>query len=137
MPVANKNKTKSGKTSPSGGKGAAKTMAANSEKVKVAAKKPLFSREKSFQSYLYRVLKQVHPEIGISRDSMNTMNSIILSLYTQLSQEASSFSRKTKSQTLSAQDVQAAAKIVLPQELANHAVNDGATAVIKYDNAKK
>ena len=34
-------------------------------------------RKETFALYIYKVLKQVHPEIGISRRAMNIMNSFM------------------------------------------------------------
>jgi len=34
-------------------------------------------RVETFSLYIYKVLKQVHPEIGISKKAMNIMNSFI------------------------------------------------------------
>jgi histone H2B len=45
------------------------------------SKKPVVKRVKkrteTFAIYIYRVLKQVHPETGISKKSMSIMNSFI------------------------------------------------------------
>ena len=135
MPVSKKNIT-----SPKPAKKAVQKAVADKDgqKVKVVgAKKPLFAKEKRFHSYLYKILKNVHPDLGISSESMNTINSAFLRLYTEIATEAASVSRKTNSQTLSALDVQTAAKIILPQELANHAINDGAQAIVKYTASRK
>jgi len=37
-----------------------------------------------FSLYIYKVLKQVHPEIGISKKAMNIMNSFINDTFDQL-----------------------------------------------------
>ena len=135
MPVSKKKIT-----SPKDGKKAVQKTVANKDENKVrvvGAKKPLFAKEKRFHSYLYKILKQVHPDLGISSESMNTINSAFLRLYTEVANEAGSVSRKTNSQTLSALDVQTAAKIILPQELANHAINEGAQAIVKYQASRK
>ena len=46
---------------------------------KKAARKaaPKRKRTETFSVYIYRVLKQVHPEIGISKKAMKIMNSFI------------------------------------------------------------
>ena len=135
MPVSKKKIT-----SPKDGKKAVQKTVANKDENKVrvvGAKKPLFAKEKRFHSYLYKILKQVHPDLGISSESTNTINSAFLRLYTEVANEAGSVSRKTNSQTLSALDVQTAAKIILPQELANHAINEGAQAIVKYQASRK
>ena len=38
----------------------------------------------TFAIYIYRVLKQVHPETGISKKSMNIMNSFINDVFEKI-----------------------------------------------------
>ena len=71
--------------------------------------KALFSKERNFQSYLYKIMKKVHPELGANKEAMETLNTVILSFYDQLAQEGMKVSRKVNSQTLKATDVQTAA----------------------------
>ena len=60
------------------------------------------------------------------------MNHMILDVYRKLSREAAQLSQKSGNQTLSARDVQSAAKILFPGEISKHAVSMGAEAVTKY-----
>ena len=46
-------------------------------KAKAADKKSRRRRVETFSIYIYKVLKQVHPDIGISKKAMNIMNSFI------------------------------------------------------------
>jgi histone H2B len=46
-------------------------------KVKSADRKSRRRRVETFSIYIYKVLKQVHPDIGISKKAMNIMNSFI------------------------------------------------------------
>ena len=62
---------------------------------------------------------------------MGTLNSIILHFYDELAKEAAEISRKSGSHTLRAIDVQTAAKIVLSHEVAAHAIDHGAKAVLR------
>jgi len=50
--------------------------------------------------YIYKVLKEIHPEIGISRKAMNVMNGFILDSFDQICQEASKLARYSKRQTI-------------------------------------
>ena len=113
------------------GKSAARTPAK-----KVAAKAPRATRHKkrveSFAVYIYRVLKQVHPETGISKKSMSIMNSFINDVFERIAGEASRLVRYNKRQTLSSREVQTAVRLILPGELARHAVAEGTKAVTKY-----
>ena len=74
----------------------------------------------------------MHPEVGISKAGMTTMNSIILEFYRNVAQEAQSLNGKVGRGRLPAQDIQSAIKIVVPGELCKHAVAQAATAITKY-----
>ena len=52
---------------------------ASASRARAAPKKaaPKRRRTETFSVYIYRVLKQVHPETGISKRSMSIMNSFI------------------------------------------------------------
>jgi histone H2B len=73
------------------------------------AKKPEISRKKkrveSVSVYIYRVLKQVHPETGISKRSMSIMNSFIHDIFEKIATESSKLVRYNKKQTLSSREV--------------------------------
>ena len=93
-----------------------------------AAKK----NQETYSVYIYRVLKQVHPETGISKRSMSIMNSFINDLFEKISTEAAKLVRYNKKQTLSSREIQTAVRLLLPGELAKHAVSEGTKAVTKY-----
>ena len=99
---------------------------------KVAAKR---RRTETFSVYIYRVLKQVHPETGISKKSMSIMNSFINDIFEKTASEASRLVRYNKKHTLSSREVQTAVRLLLPGELAKHAVSEGTKAVTKYSSA--
>ena len=84
--------------------------------------KKLFKQEENFTRSIYKVLKQVHPEVGISKAGMLTMNSIVLEFYKTVAKEAQSLNGKTGKNSLTAQDIQTAIKIVVPGELCKHAI---------------
>ena len=56
-------------------------------------KKKNRKRVETFALYIYKVLKQVHPEIGISRKAMSIMNSFIHDTFDKLALEASKLVR--------------------------------------------
>merc|ERR1712054_535349 len=60
-------------------------------------------RGETFSVYIYRVLKQVHPELGVSKKSMSIMNSFINDIFEKIAGEASRLVRSTRS-TLSPQE---------------------------------
>merc|ERR1712048_247426 len=91
-------------------------------------------RTESFAIYIYRVLKQVHPEVGISKKSMSIMNSFINDVFEKIAGESSRLVRYNKKQTLSSREVQTAVRLLLPGELAKHAVSEGTKAVTKFSS---
>ncbi len=92
-------------------------------------------RTETFSVYIYRVLKQVHPETGVSKRSMNIMNSFISDIFEKIALESSKLVRYNKKHTLSSREVQTAVRLLLPGELAKHAVSEGTKAVTKYSSA--
>jgi histone H2B len=92
-------------------------------------------RTETFSVYIYRVLRQVHPETGISKRSMHIMNSFINDIFEKIALESSKLVRYNKKHTLSSREVQTAVRLLLPGELAKHAVSEGTKAVTKYSSA--
>jgi histone H2B len=90
------------------------------------------TRHETFSVYIYKVLKQVHNDVGVSKKSMAIMNSFINDIFEKIALEASKLVRYNKKHTLSAREVQSAVKLLLPGELAKHAIIEGAKAVNKY-----
>ena len=88
-------------------------------------------RHETFSVYIYKVLKQVHQDTGISKRSMSIMNSFVFDLFERISLEASKLVRYNKKHTLTAREIQSAVKLLLPGELARHAVIEGAKSISK------
>ena len=74
----------------------------------------------------------MHPDIGISKKAMNIMNSFIHDTFDRVATEGSKLVRFNKRRALSSREVQSAVKLILPGELARHAVSEGTKAVTKY-----
>ena len=92
-------------------------------------------RVESYSTYIYKVLKQVHPDTGISKRGMSIMNSFIHDVFERICTQASTLSRYNKKKTLSSREVQTAVRLALPGELAKHAVSEGTKAVTKFTSA--
>ena len=111
------------------------TPATKQAKKPVAHKAGKRKRTETFSVYIYRVLKQVHPETGISKRSMHIMNSFINDIFEKIAMESSKLVRYNKKHTLSSREIQTAVRLLLPGELAKHAVSEGTKAVTKYSSA--
>jgi histone H2B len=103
------------------------------KKAKVGRKK---ARKQTYGTFIYRVLKQVHPDVGVSKKSMSIMNSFVNDLFERIAGEASRLAAINKRRTMSSREVQTAVRLLLPGELAKHAVSEGTKAVTKYTSSK-
>ena len=115
-------------------------MAKVNRKARPSGKKVGGRRKKpdtsTFKTYISRVLKQVHPKITISKKSMSIMNSFVTDTFDKVASEGGRLCKlNNKKQTLSSREIQTAIRLVLPGELAKHAVSEGTKAVTKFSNA--
>ena len=94
-------------------------------------------RRESYGLFIYKVLKQVHPDTGISRKAMGIMNSFINDIFERIAFEASRLALYSKRLTLSSREIQTAVKLLLPGELSKHAISEGTKAGSKYDQMIK
>ncbi|TRY72717.1 hypothetical protein TCAL_01138 [Tigriopus californicus] len=120
--------------SASGGK-AVKRVDKASKLVK-SDKKRSKKRKESYAIYIYKVLKQVHPDTGISSKAMSIMNSFVNDIFERIAGEASKLAHYNKRSTITSREVQTAVRLLLPGELAKHAVSEGTKAVTKYTAGK-
>jgi histone H2B len=77
-------------------------------------------RTETYSSYIYKVLKQVHPDTGISKKGMSIMNSFINDIFERIATEAGKLATYNKKATLSSREIQTAVRLMLPGELAKH-----------------
>jgi histone H2B len=110
------------------------------------AKKRTKKRTETYSTYIYKVLKQVfpcnsltfkvHPDTGISNKAMSIMNSFVNDIFERIAGEASKLAGYNKRSTISSREIQTAVRLILPGELAKHAVSEGTKAVTKYQSSK-
>ncbi|CAK9323244.1 unnamed protein product [Citrullus colocynthis] len=77
-------------------------------------KKKIKKSTETYKIYIFKVLKQVHPDIGISSKAMGIMNSFINDIFEKLAQEASKLARYNKKPTITSREIQTAVRLVLP-----------------------
>jgi histone H2B len=109
-----------------------KSAAKSSTKKSTDAKKRRKKRIETFSSYIYKVLKQVHPDVGISRKAMDIMNSFVNDTFDRLANEAIRLSRYANRATLTSREIQTAVRLLLPGELSKHAVSEGSKSIAKF-----
>ncbi|XP_055539909.1 histone H2A-like [Wyeomyia smithii] len=125
------------KTAPkTSGKAAKKSGKAQKNITKGDKKKKKPRRKESYAIYIYKVLKQVHPDTGISSKAMSIMNSFVNDIFERIAAEASRLAHYNKRSTITSREVQTSVRLLLPGELAKHAVSEGTKAVTKYTSSK-
>ncbi|CAD7091583.1 unnamed protein product [Hermetia illucens] len=91
---------------------AAKKAGKAQKNISKGDKKKKKRRKESYAIYIYKVLKQVHPDT------------------------ASRLAHYNKRSTITSREIQTAVRLLLPGELAKHAVSEGTKAVTKYTSSK-
>ncbi|KAF7791627.1 hypothetical protein EIP86_002646 [Pleurotus ostreatoroseus] len=172
-PASTASKAPAKTTTEKAAKKTAKTASAGGEEKKKRRK----VRKETYSSYIYKgrclcftmisaccaeaslvwrctVLKQVHPDTGISNKAMAILNSFVNDIFERIATEASSTSlcplqpslvpdrRKrtelasySKKSTISSREIQTAVRLILPGELAKHAISEGTKSVTKFSSA--
>ena len=118
------------------GKAAKKAGKAQKNISKDDKKKRRHRRKESYAIYIFKVLKQVHPDTGISSKAMSIMNSFVNDIFERIASEASRLAHYNKRSTITSREIQTAVRLLLPGELAKHAVSEGTKAVTKYTSSK-
>jgi histone H3/H4 len=93
--------------------------------------------KQTFGIYIYKVLRQVHTDTGISSKAMSIMNSFVNDIFERIANEASKLAHQNKKSTISSREIQTAVRLLLPGELAKHAISEGTKAVTKFTNSKE
>jgi histone H2B len=78
---------------------------------------------------------QVHPDTGISSKAMSILNSFINDIFEKIATETAQLARYNKKPTVTSREIQTAVRLILPGELAKHAVSEGTKAVTKFTSA--
>ena len=116
-------------------KKADKKPAKKTVKKGVSGTKKKKAKVETYKIYIYKVLKQVHPDTGISSKAMSIMNSFINDIFEKIASEAAKLARYSKKPTVTSREIQTAVRLILPGELAKHAVSEGTKAVTKYTSS--
>ena len=107
------------------------TPRAGKKSGKKVAKKSSRKPRRSWNVYVHRTLRQVNKSLSMSSRTMAVMNSFVTDIFERVANEAASLARINKKKTLGSREVQTAVRLVLPAELAKHAMSEGTKAVAK------
>ena len=83
----------------------------------------------SFSLALYKILTQIHPDIGISNRAISIVNQLMNDIFERIATEAARLAALRKKSTLTSGDIKVAVQLSLGQELAKHAMSEGLKAV--------
>ena len=99
-------------------------------------KKKKVKRKESYSLYIHKVLKQGHQDTGITTKAMGITNSFVSDIFERIAMEAYRLTKYGKKSTMSSREIQTAVRLLLPGEVAKHAVSEGTKAVTKYTSSK-
>ncbi|KAG9120842.1 histone H2B, partial [Ceratobasidium sp. 392] len=88
--------------------------------------------KETYSSYIYKVLKQVHPDTGISNKTMAVLNSFVNHIFECIATKAPKLASYSKKSTISSCKIQTSARLILPGELSKHAISEGTKSVTKF-----
>ena len=107
---------KGGKQAPKFAKKDEKRAGKKGGKIGGADKKRKKKRKETYGIYIYNVLKQVHPNGGISAKTMSIVNSFVNDVFERIANEAQRLAQYNRKQTISSREIQTAVRLLLPGE---------------------
>ena len=128
--------TKNGSSATGRGRGRVGQPRKNGRFVATGPKKKVKSSPGTFKWFIHKVLKQVHPNLGISQKAMSIMESFCHDLFERIASEAARLARYNKKAIIQPRDIQTAVKLILGGELAKHAVSEATKALAKYEASR-
>jgi histone H2B len=81
---------------------------------------------------LYRVLKLIHPELEISKNSISTINAFLNAIFDHLMTEADRLARLQGTNLITEEIISEVVRTLLKGELAKHAVYEGKRLFEQY-----
>ena len=101
----------------------------------------------NYNQYIPRLLKQVHPYLGLTSEAKETLNLILNALVIELTNQSIDLLRPknyknpgkklSETKTLSTKTMETSTLLLLTRELAKHAISEGKKAVRNFKSFKK
>ncbi|SMR55131.1 unnamed protein product [Zymoseptoria tritici ST99CH_1E4] len=91
--------------------------------------------QETYGASISSVLKQIHPEMGISKGAMSVMKTWLNDIFGRITSEARTLAALDKKSIISSREIQTSVRLVLPMMLANMAVSEGTNAITRYCTA--
>lgn len=92
--------------------------------------------DNSFQTYIFRVVKEVKPELSITKNAMSQLNQIMIHLFELTMEEARNLLVYNKKTTLTSKEIQSAIKMIFPGELQKLGLQYGQQSLLKFQQAQ-
>ncbi|AIN99657.1 histone H2B variant [Leishmania panamensis] len=130
--------TKGGKRPiPLGGKGKGKRSAGKAPKSASDRKRRHNQkRNQHWDLYIHRALRRFFKRGTLSKAAVRVLSSFIEDMFNRIQTEAVFVAKINKVKTLTAREIQTSARLLLPPELAKHAMSEGTKAVAKYNASR-
>ena len=74
-------------------------------------------RKESYSIYIYKVLRQVHPDTGISSKAMSIMNSFVNDIFDRIAAESSRLAHYNKRSTITSREIQTSCATVVARRI--------------------
>ena len=108
-----------------------KTAAVGDKKKKRVSKTSLKNSTLSLKTYIRKVLRQVHPDIGISSSGMEALNGMLNDVFERILDEAKVCKGFGHRGTMQPKDIISAATLLFDAELGKHARAEATKALAK------
>ena len=89
----------------------------------------------NWATYLYKIKKQVHPDVGMASDAMFVLNGIIEDYKERLINESYKSAEAAAGGTVKAKHARTAASLLLDGQILKHTISEGEKAWSKYATA--
>jgi histone H2B len=90
------------------------------------------NNQRSFSTYIYKVLKRVHSNKGMSTPALESLDSCMRIIANKLGEHARNFAITENLKTVNTREVEGAVKSLLPLTLSNNAITFATAAVSKF-----
>jgi histone H2B len=87
---------------------------------------------KSFDLYISKIQKQVHPEHQLTKEAKTKLNTLVQTFVQDFVKYLVLFTEHARKNTIGSREVQSAVRALLKGELAKHAVSEGTKAITRF-----
>lgn len=85
-----------------------------------------------FSTYNHRLLKTLYPNTGISGPALACLDNTVIIIIEKIMFGVNKIMLHTNKKTISDREIEGVVRMILPEELAKHAISEGTKAVMKF-----